>query len=74
MKKKVIKTVVWSALLHGLETWSVQAENILRIEAFEMWVWRRTEKVDWVDRKTNEEVLTMVDEKRELLDRIKRTK
>ena len=45
VKKRIIKTVVWSALFYGSETWSLKAEDIRRIEAFEMWVWRRMEKV-----------------------------
>jgi len=59
--------------LYGSETWSLKMED-RRIEAFEMWIWRRMEKVSWVERKTNEEVLIMVEEKRELLDRITNTK
>ena len=74
VKKKIIKTVIWSVLLYGSETWSLKTEDIRRIEAFEMWIWRRVEKVSWVERKTNEDVLTVVDEKRELLNRITTTK
>ena len=47
---------------------------IQRIEAFEMWVWRRMEKVSWTERKTNEEVLTMMGERRQLIRRIIKTK
>ena len=36
---------------------------IRRLEAFEMWVWRRMEKVSWRDMKTNEEVLKLEQEK-----------
>ena len=39
-----------------------------------MWTWIRMEKISWVERKTNEEVLIMVEEKRELMDRIMNTK
>ena len=74
VKKKIIKTVVWSVLLYGSEIWSPKTEDIRRIEAFEMWIWRMMEKVSWVERKTNEDVLIMVDEKRELLYRITKTK
>ena len=74
VKKRIIKTVFWSVLSYGSETWSLNTEDIRRIEAFKMWVWRRMEKVSWVERKTNEDVLIMVDEKRELLDRITKTK
>ena len=74
MKKKIIKTVVWTVLLYGSETWSLKTEDIRRIEAFEMWIWRRMEKVSWVERKTNDDVLIMVKEKRELLNRVTKTK
>src|SRR6218665_2258849 len=39
-------------------------KDIRRLEAFEMWVWRRMEKVSWRDMKTNEEVLQLVQEKK----------
>ena len=60
--------------MYGSEIWSIKTEDIRRIEAFEMWIWRRMEKVSWVEQKTNEDVLIMVDEKRELLNRIIETK
>ena len=53
VKKKIMKAVVWSVFLYGLETWTVNSDIIQRIEAFEMWVWRRMEKVSWTERKTN---------------------
>ena len=41
-----------------------------RLEAFEMWCWRRMARVSWKDKKTNEEVLQMVEESRRLLQTI----
>ena len=73
MKKKIVKAVVWSVFLYGLETWTVNCDMIQRIEAFEIWVWRRMEKVSWTERKTNE-VLTMMKERRWLIRRIIKTK
>jgi len=43
-------------------------EDIRRLLAFEMWVWRRMEKINWRDMKTNEEVLQLVQEKLSLMD------
>ena len=63
VKKNIIKTVVGSVLLYGSETWSIKTEYARRIEAFELWIWRRMEKVVWVERKTNADVLIMADEK-----------
>ena len=39
-----------------------------RLEAFEMWVLRRTEKIRWLDKVTNEKVLRRVNEDRQLLN------
>ena len=59
-EKKIVEAVVWSVFLYGSETWTMNSDMIQRIEAFEIWVWRRMEKVSWTERKTNEEVLTMM--------------
>ena len=74
VKKKIVKAAVWSVFLYGSETWTVKSDMIQRIEAFEMWVWRRMEKVSWTERKRNEEVLTMMGERRQLIRRIIKTK
>jgi len=34
-----------------------------RIEAFEMWIWRRVKRISWTEHRTNKEVLKQVDEK-----------
>src|SRR5215510_850181 len=41
-----------------------------RLEAFEMWIWRRMAKVSWKDKKTNDEVLQMMGESRRLMQTI----
>ena len=45
LKKRMIKTLVWSVVLYGSETWTMRKEDIRRLEAFEMWTWRRMEKM-----------------------------
>ena len=47
---------------------------LYRLEAFEMWVWRRLEKVSWEDKVSNEEVLEAVVESRRIVDTIVRRK
>src|SRR6218665_759978 len=49
-------------------------EDIQRLKAFEMWVWRKMEKISWRDMKTNEEVLQTVQEERCLMEVIWRRK
>ena len=70
LKKKIVKTVIWPVLMYGCETWTMTKEVMRRIEACEMWLWRKMGKVKWSDRKTNEEVLQMVSEERSLLCKI----
>ena len=67
LKKRIIKSMIWSVVLYGSETWTLRKEDIRRLEAFEMWIWRRMERVSWMDRRTNEDILQMVDEKRSMI-------
>src|SRR6218665_3037128 len=46
-------------------------EDIKRLETFEMWTWRRMEKVSWTEHKTNEEILETIGEERSLIRTIK---
>ena len=41
LKKRMIKALIWSVTLYGAETWTMRGEDVKRIEAFEMWIWRR---------------------------------
>jgi len=63
VKKKIVKTLVWSTLLYGSETWTLRKEDIGRLEAVEMWMWRRMERVSWLDKIPNEKILNKVGEK-----------
>ena len=74
VKKKIVKTLVWSTLLYGSETWTLRKEDIRKLEAVEMWMWRRMERVSWMDKITNEEILNKVGEKRQLISVIRNRK
>ena len=56
--------------MYGSETWSLKKADTRRLEAIEMWVWRRIENIKWTERITNETVLQRVGEKRELITTI----
>ena len=64
LKKRMVKVLVWPVALYGCETWTLKKEEKDKLEALEMWLWRKLEKVNWGDRISNEEVLTMVNESR----------
>ena len=63
----MLKCYVWSVLLYGAETWTISAVMKSRIEASEMWFYRRMLRISWVRRVTNEEVLRRVGRSRELM-------
>jgi len=44
-RKRIIKTIIWPIMMYGSETWVLKAEDCRRIQAFEMWMWRRMEKI-----------------------------
>jgi hypothetical protein len=71
LKKRMIKTLVWSVVLYGSETWTMRKEDVKRLEAFEMWIWRRMERLSWKEHKTNEEILQTVGEGRTLIKTIR---
>jgi len=58
-------TIVWSVALYVAETWTLTQTDKRRLKAFEMWIWRKMEKISWVDKVTNEEVLNRVNEDKE---------
>jgi len=45
IKKKIVKTLVWPVALYGCETWAMRKEEISRLRALEMWLWRRMEGI-----------------------------
>src|SRR5580692_4951510 len=70
LKKRLVKTLIWSVALYGCEMWTMKQQIVDKLNAFEMWVWRRMQKVSWKDKKTNEEILSLVGEERCLMKTI----
>ena len=69
---RVIKRYIWSTLLYGCESWTLTQETRKRLEAMEMWCWRRMLKFSWTERKTNESILDDIGRRRKLLAVIRR--
>jgi hypothetical protein len=45
IRKKLVKCYIWSTALHRAETWTLRAVDQKHLESFEMWCWRRMEKI-----------------------------
>ena len=61
---------MWCTALYGAETWTLRAADQKYLESFEMWCWRRMEKISWTDHVRNEEVLLRVNDLRNILHEI----
>jgi hypothetical protein len=74
LRKKLVKCYVWNIALHGAETWTLRAVDQKHLESFEMWCWRRMDKISWTDNVRNEAVLLRVKEQRNILHEIHKRK
>jgi len=45
IKKRMVKALIWSVTLYEAETWTMTKEDVKRIEAIEMWILRRMERI-----------------------------
>jgi hypothetical protein len=66
--------MLYCIALDGAETWTLWKVDQKYLGSFEMWCWRRMEKISWTDRVRNEEVLHRVKVERNLVYTIKRRK
>jgi hypothetical protein len=71
LRKKLAECYIWSLALCGAETWTLQKVDQKYLESFEMWCWRKMQKISWTDRVINE-VLQRVKEESNILQTIKR--
>ena len=71
MKKKLIKSCIWSVALYGSETWTLRKSEEWVVNAVETWCWRRMLKVTWTGRITKDEVFQRAKEERLLLTILK---
>jgi hypothetical protein len=74
LRKKPVKCYVWGIAVYGAETWTLRAVDQKNLESFEMWCWRRMEKINWTDHVRNEDVLLRVKEHRNILHEIRKRK
>ena len=59
-KVHVVKAMVFPVVMYGCESWMVKKAECRRIDAFELWCWRRLLKVPWTARRSNQSILKEV--------------
>ena len=56
-KVHLVKAVVFPVVMYGCESWTVKKAEHQRIDAFELWCWRRLLRVPWTARRSNQSIL-----------------
>ena len=56
-KVHLVKAMVFPVVMYGCESWSIKTAERRRIDAFELWCWRRLLRVPWTARRSNQSIL-----------------
>ena len=56
-KVHLVKAIIFPVVLYGCESWTVKKAECRRIDAFELWCWRRLLRVPWTARRYNQSIL-----------------
>ena len=56
-KVRLVKAMVFPVVMCGCESWTVKKAECQRIDAFELWCWRRLLRVPWITRRSNQSIL-----------------
>ena len=59
-KVHLVKAMVFPVVMYGCESWTIKKAEHRRIDAFELWCWRRLLRVPWIARRSNQSILKEV--------------
>ena len=59
-KVRLVKAMVFPVVMYGCESWSIKKAEHQRIDAFELWCWRRLLRVPWTARRSNQSILKKI--------------
>ena len=59
-KVLIVKTMVFPVVMYGCESWTVKKAKRWRIDAFELWCWRRLLRVPWTTRRSNQSIFKKI--------------
>ena len=54
---RLVKAMVFPVVIYGCESWTIKKPECRRIDAFELWYWRRFIRVPWTERRSNQSIL-----------------
>ena len=56
----VVKAMVFPEVMYGCESWTIKKAERRKIDAFELWCWRRLLRVPWIARRSNQSILKQI--------------
>ena len=56
-KVRLVKAMIFPRVVYGCENWTIKKADLQRIDAFELWCWRRLLRVPWTARRPNQSIL-----------------
>ena len=59
-KVHLVKAMVFPVVMYGCESWTIKKAECRRIDAFELWCWRRLLRVPWTTRRSNQSILKAI--------------
>ena len=59
-KVRLVKAMIFPVVMYGCESWTVEKAECQRIDAFELWCWRRLFRVPWTARRSNQSILNEI--------------
>ena len=74
LKVKILKVLVWPVCIYGCEAWTLKKADEKKIQAAEMWFYRRLLRIKWTDKRTNQSILDQLKTSRLLLNEINKRK
>ena len=74
LKMKLVKALIWPVITYGAEGWTLKKDDERRLEAAEMWCYRRLLRISWTEKRTNKSIVDERQTRRELLAQIIKSK
>ena len=65
-KVRLVKALIFPVVIYGCESWTIKKAEHRRIDAFELWCWRRLLRVPWTARRSNQSILKEISPGRSL--------
>ena len=59
-KVHIVKAIVFPVVMYGCESWTIKKAEHWRIDAFELWCWRKLLRIPWTTRRSNQSILNKI--------------